>query len=230
MTEQFNVLVIDDDPQIRGALRNGLEQYSFSVTICQTGKQGLDAVATRMPDAIILGLAMPGTDGLEVCKEVREWSNVPIIILSDHNNEEDKISALELADDYVTKPFGMGELIARLRAVLRRTANQDNGDSTFSCTGLTIDYGKRLVRSEGKQVHLTPKEYDLLKYMSVNVNRVLTHRQLLTKIWGENFADDHHTLRVHVANLRNKIERHPKRPTLIRTEVGIGYRFSKSED
>ncbi len=229
MNQSLRVVVIDDEPQIRRALRTGLERFSFKVTLCESGDRGLDEISVAVPDAVILDLAMQGIDGMEVCRQLREWSNVPIIVLSVRDSEDDKIKALELgADDYLTKPFGIRELVARLRAVLRRTSNEQTSESTFFCGGLLIDYTKRMVTRDGNHVRLTPKEYDLLRYMVANVDRVLTHSQLLSKVWGSEFCDDHHTLRVHIANLRNKIERQADRPQFIHTETRIGYRFQSS--
>lgn len=223
----MKVLVVDDEPQIRRALRAGLERSSYEVIMAASGEEGLDLAALHNPDLVILDLAMPGTDGYEVCRQLREWSNKPIIVLSVRDGEDDKIQALDLgADDYLTKPFGVGELLARVRAVLRRTGQQEEPEEpTFTCEYLYIDFAHRLVQCDGVEVHLTPIEYDLLRYMASNANRVLTHRQLLSKVWGPEYADDHHTLRVHVANLRNKIEKTPERPRFIHTETRIGYRF-----
>jgi two-component system, OmpR family, KDP operon response regulator KdpE len=226
----MKVLVIDDEPQIRRALRAGLERANCEVMLAATGDEGLNVAATSSPDVIILDLAMPGIDGYQVCKQIRSWSRAPIIVLSVRDSEDDKIQALDLgADDYLTKPFGMRELLARVRAVLRRTGGHDEeSDPVFACDGLNIDYVKRRVALNTEEVHLTPKEYDLLCYMAQNADRVLTHRQLLTKVWGPEYANDSHTLRVHIANLRNKIEEHPERPRFVHTETRVGYRF-KSE-
>lgn len=228
----MRVLVIDDEPQIRRALRAGLERSGFTVMAAASGEEGLDMASLHPPELVILDLAMPGTDGFEVCQEMRKWSKAPIIVLSVRSSEEDKIKALDLgADDYLTKPFGVGELLARIRAVLRRTsaAESEAGENIFKAGDLEVDFPHRLVTVSGQEVHLTPKEYDLLKYMIEYRNRVLTHRQLLTKAWGPEYADDTHTLRVHVANLRNKIEADPTRPRFIHTETRIGYRFRTDE-
>lgn len=228
MKSDLKILVIDDEPQIRRALRVGLERNDYKVLLAENGEDGLLQAAAQAPDLVILDLAMPpGIDGFEVCRRLREWSHTPVIILSVRESEDDKIRALELgADDYVTKPFGIRELVARIRAVVRRTkADQTPEQSSLVCHHLNIDYDKRVVTVHGNEIHLTPKEYDLLKYMSVNADRVLTHRQLLTKVWGNEFAQDHHTLRVHVANLRNKIEDQPERPRFIHTETRVGYKF-----
>jgi len=221
------VLVIDDEPQIRRALRAGLERSNCQVFLAASGEEGLDLAALNNPDVIILDLAMPGLDGYEVCKQLRSWSTAPIIVLSVRATEEDKIQALDMgADDYLTKPFGIGELLARLRAVVRRSATLEGAsESTFNCDDLTIDYAHRQVFLKSEEIHLTPKEYELLCFMAQNANRVLTHRQLLSKVWGPEYANDSHTLRVHIANLRNKIEEHPERPRFVHTETRVGYRF-----
>jgi two-component system KDP operon response regulator KdpE len=220
------VLVIDDEPQIRRALRVFLEQNHHEVHLAASGEEGLDLAALTLPELVILDLAMPGLNGYEVCKQLRTWSKAPIIVLSVRDQEEDKIKALDMgADDYLTKPFGMGELLARMRAVYRRAGSEDVGESDFHVDELHIDFSRRIVTLAGQEIHLTPKEYEMLRYMSLNVNRVLTHRQLLTKVWGPEYAEDTHTLRVHIANLRNKIEQTPERPKFIHTEPRIGYRF-----
>ncbi|MBS2004611.1 MAG: response regulator transcription factor [Candidatus Obscuribacterales bacterium] len=223
----MKILVIDDEPQIRRALRVGLEQNNYQVFLAANGEEGLDMAASRLPDLIILDLAMPGKNGFDVCKELREWTKTPIIVLSVRDREEDKIKALDLgADDYLTKPFGIGELLARARAVLRRQApDEEQEQSTFTCANLKVDFAHRRVYISNEEVHLTPKEYDLLRYMTTNADRVLTHRQLLSKVWGPEYENDSHTLRVHIANLRNKIEEHPERPFYIHTETRVGYRF-----
>jgi two-component system KDP operon response regulator KdpE len=227
----MKVLVIDDEPQIRRALRAGLERSNLEVLLAGSGEEGLDMAAINNPDVIILDLAMPGIDGYEVCKQIRGWSKAPIIVLSVREGEEEKVHALDLgADDYLTKPFGMKELLARIRAVVRRTGGKDDEhEPAFSCNGLHIDFLHRRVLLNNQEVHLTPKEYDLLCYMAHNADRVLTHRQLLTKVWGPEYANDSHTLRVHIANLRNKIEEHPERPHFVHTETRVGYRFKTSE-
>ncbi len=223
----MKVLVIDDEPQIRRALRAGLEHNGYEVMLAANGEEGLDVAALKIPDLLILDLALPGTDGFAVLQQLREWSKIPVIVLTVREGEEEKIKALDLgADDYLIKPFGLGELLARMRAVLRRANSEEKeAESTFEYQGLFVDMAKRLVSIDQVEVHLTPKEYDLLKYMILQPNRVLTHRQLLTKVWGPEYSEDHHTLRVHIANLRNKIETHPERPRLIHTEMRIGYRF-----
>jgi two-component system KDP operon response regulator KdpE len=228
----MKVLVIDDEPQIRRALSAGLERTGYKVVAASGGEEGLNLASEHPPDLVILDLAMPGTDGFAVCEELRKWSKLPIIVLSVRDSEEDKIKALDLgADDYLVKPFGIGELLARMRAVLRRISTTEEGvdQPSFRSGDLEVDYVHRRVKMSGEEVHLTPKEYELLSCMIQYRNRVLTHRQLLSKVWGVEYADDTHTLRVHVANLRNKIEADPARPRFIRTETRIGYRF-RSDD
>jgi two-component system KDP operon response regulator KdpE len=229
----MRVLIVDDEPQIIRALRAGLERAGYTVLAAASGEEGLNLAAQQPPDLVILDLAMPGTDGFGVCRELRKWTKIPIIVLSVRDSEEDKIMALDLgADDFLTKPFGVGELLARMRAVLRRLANneEDSNQPVFTAGDLEVDYVHRQVRLAGSEIHLTPKEYDLLTCMIHYRNRVITHRQLLSKVWGAEFADDTHTLRVHVANLRNKLEADPARPHFIRTEPRIGYRFLADED
>jgi two-component system, OmpR family, KDP operon response regulator KdpE len=223
----MKVLVIDDEPQIRRALRAGLERNDFTVALAASGEEGLDQAALHPPEIVILDLAMPGMDGFEVCRLLREWTNVPIIVLSVREGEADKIEALGLgADDYLTKPFSLGELMARMRAVRRRAGERAGAEpASISIGDLSIDFARRRVTVGGREVHLTPIEYDLLRTMVLTAERVLTHRQLLTAVWGAEYAEDTHTLRVHLANLRNKIEADPARPRYIQTEPRIGHRF-----
>ena len=223
----MKALVIDDEPQIRRALRLGLERNGYAVQVASSGEEGLDIAALEPCDLVILDLAMPGIDGFEVCRQLRSWSKVPIIVLSVRETEKDKIEALDLgADDYLTKPFSLDELLARMRAVLRRAASDAEPETpTFSAGDLTIDFARRRVSLSGKEIHLTPTEYELLRFMARHPDRVLTHRHLLSEIWGAEYADDTHTLRVHIANLREKIEPNPARPRFLHTEPRIGYRF-----
>jgi two-component system, OmpR family, KDP operon response regulator KdpE len=227
----MNVLVIDDEPQIRRALRIGLERNGYQVILAVNGEEGLDMAALHPTDFVILDLAMPGVDGVEVCRQLRAWSTVPVIVLSVREGERDKIAALDAgADDYLTKPFSLDELLARLRAVLRRAhTNVEAETPLFSAGELHIDFSRRRVTLAGEEIHLTPIEYELLKFMARHPNRVLTHRHLLTKIWGNEYADETHTLRVHIANLRNKIEPNPARPCFLHTEPRVGYRFRVDE-
>jgi two-component system KDP operon response regulator KdpE len=230
MTATMKILVIDDEPQIRRALRIGLERNGYEVLLATNGEEGLDLAALHQPAIVILDLAMPGIEGLEVCRQLREWSKVPIIVLSVREGETDKIAALDMgADDYLTKPFSLEELLARLRAVLRRVRDDETDTPSLQAGDLLIDFMRRRVTLADREVHLTPTEYELLKFLAQHPGRVLTHRHLLTKIWGSEYADDTHTLRVHIANLREKIEADPARPRLLHTEPRIGYRFRADE-
>lgn len=223
----MNVLVIDDEPQIRRALRIGLERNGYTVALAGEGEEGLDLAASKLPDIVILDLAMPGLPGLEVCLQLRAWTQVPIVVLSVRESEADKIAVLDAgADDYLTKPFSLEELLARMRAVLRRQ-NRDAlpQSSAFSAGGLVVDFARRRVSLDGRELHLTPIEFELLKFLVQHPDRVLTHRHLLLKIWGSEHTEDVHTLRVHIANLRDKIEPNPVRPRFLHTEPRIGYRF-----
>jgi two-component system KDP operon response regulator KdpE len=214
------VLVCDDEPQIVRALRVVLREAGFTVEATATAQEALDAAAVRPPDAAVIDLMLPDGSGIDVCRELRSWSRMPILVLSAVGEEDQKVAALEAgADDYVTKPFGPRELVARLHAVMRRAG--DNGDEpVIASDGLELDLAARTVRVDGAEVHLTPIEYDLLRTLARNRGRLLTHRALLTEVWGPGYADDTAVLRTHVANLRRKIgARH------VRTDPGVGYRF-----
>ena len=214
------VLVCDDELQIVRALRVVLREAGFAVEATATAQEALDAAAVRPPDAAVIDLMLPDGSGIDVCRELRSWSRMPIIVLSAIGEEEQKVAALEAgADDYVTKPFGPRELVARLHAVMRRAG--DNGDEpVIASDGLELDLAARTVRVDGAEVHLTPIEYDLLRTLARNRGRLLTHGALLTEVWGPGYADDTAVLRTHVANLRRKIgARH------VRTDPGVGYRF-----
>lgn len=226
-----NILVVDDELEIRRALEMGLKSRGYDVRAVASGQEACDSVVMDRPDLVILDLALPDFSGLEVCRRVRQISQIPIVVLSVRNAEKDKIAALDLgADDYVTKPFGMGELLARMRAALRR-ANPPTTPLTtrYEIRGLVIDLEQRRVTRDGDEIKLTPKEYEILQYMVVHADRLLTHRQLLTAVWGPEFADEKPLLRVHLANLRQKIERVPSRPTYILNEPGVGYRLCSAE-
>jgi two-component system, OmpR family, KDP operon response regulator KdpE len=220
------ILIIDDEPQIGRALRIILSAHGYDVHVATTGEEGLDLAATTSPDVIILDLMLPGISGLEVCAELRRWGQVPILVLSAKGEERDKVQALDLgADDYLTKPFGMDELTARLRAILRRAAGETA--APVLCSGeLELDTVRRLVTLGGEPVHLTPTEYELLRFFMSSAGKVITHQTLLRGVWGSAYEDASPNLRVFVAQLRRKIEPDPARPSYIRTEPGIGYRFS----
>ena len=226
---EIAVLVIDDEPQIRRLLRVTLEANGYSVTDATTGKDGIVQAAQSRPEIILLDLGLPDLDGVEVLKRIREWSKVPIIILSVRDREDDKIAALDAgADDFVTKPFSSGELLARLRTTLRRSQPQTTS-VLFQSGDLEVDLANRQVRKKGQEVKLTPTEYALLRLLVVHAGKVLTHRQLLTEVWGPNAAEQTHYLRVHIAHLREKLEDDASQPKFILTEPGVGYRAIEQE-
>jgi two-component system KDP operon response regulator KdpE len=219
-------LVIDDEPQIRRLLRVTLEADGYRVLDAATGNDGLLEVARRKPDVVLLDLGLPDLEGLTVLRRIREWSAVPILILSVRDQEEDKVTALDSgADDYVTKPFNSGELLARLRAALRH-ARPQGVEAIFHAGRLEVDLAKRLVLREGKEIKLTPIEYALLRLLVTHAGKVLTHRQLLTGVWGEKAVGQSHYLRVHIAHLREKLEENSAAPELIITEPAVGYRLN----
>lgn len=218
------VLVVDDEAPIRRYLRAALGAQGLTVYESASGEEALQAVLSHRPDIIILDLGLPDIDGIEVTRRLREWSQTPIIILSVREAEQDKIAALDAgADDYLTKPFGTGELLARMRVALRKQPLAAN-EPVFQSGSLTVDFFRRLVTVNEKEIQLTPTEYDLLKILVTHAGKVITHRQLLKQVWGEGY-DDMHILRVNISNLRGKIEPDPARPTYIHTEPGVGYRL-----
>ncbi len=218
-------LVIDDEPQIRRLLRVTLEANGYRVLDTSTGQDGLAEAAQRKPDVILLDLGLPDLDGREVLKRIREWSQVPVIILSVRDQEEEKVAALDAgADDYVTKPFNSSELLARVRAALRHSQPQ-GVEAIFQTGNLVVDLSKRVVLKKGEEVKLTPIEYSLLRLLVSHAGKVLTHRQLLTEVWGPKAVEQSHYLRVHIAHLREKLENNPSAPDLIITEPAVGYRL-----
>lgn len=220
------ILVVDDEPQIQRFLKPALSAAGYDILEAMTGAAALKAAATSAPDVVILDLGLPDMDGKEVIANLRGWSQVPIIILSARDRESEKIAALDLgADDYIEKPFGIGELTARIRAALRHRVQMDGGLTQLSADGVSIDTIKRVVMKDGEPVRLTPKEYDLLVMLAHHAGRVVTHRTLLTSVWGVAHSEDLHYLRVFIGQLRGKIERDPADPKIIRTEPGVGYRF-----
>ncbi len=219
------VLVCDDEQQILRALRVILRDAGFEALPASTAEEALDVAAVQRPSAAIVDLVLPDGDGVEVCRRLREWSQMPIIVLSAVGDEDAKVRALAAgADDYVTKPFGPRELMARLQANLRRTAPGPE-ESVITADGLEIDLGRRVVTVQGQEVHLTPTEFDLLRQLARNRGRLMTHRELLASVWGSGYAEDTAVLRAHIANLRRKIEPGGG-PRFIRTDPGVGYRFS----
>jgi two-component system KDP operon response regulator KdpE len=226
MTEKaLRVLVVDDERAIRRFLRASLSAHGYAVFEASTGQEALSAVLSDRPDLIILDLGLPDLDGLEVTRQLREWSQTPIIVLSVREEEATKVAALDVgADDYLTKPFGIPELMARIRVALRH-ADQPAGEPLFEVGDLRVDRARRLVSVAGTPIVLTPTEYDLLRILVQNAGRVLTHRQLLHLVWGRGYELETHLLQVNISNLRRKIEPNPSRPSYIITEVGVGYRL-----
>jgi len=230
VTEPKPVIVaIEDDPQIRRFLRTGLQAHGFEVHEADNGKLGLIEAATRKPDLVILDLGLPDMDGVDVVKQLREWTSMPVLVLSARAMESDKVAALDAgADDYLTKPFGLGELLARIRVALRHAqsgAPQDN-QGVFAVGTLRVDLPHRRVSIDGGEVHLTPIEYRLLATLVKNAGKVLTHRQLLKEVWGPSHVEHTHYLRIYMACLRQKLEDDPARPRFLQTEAGVGYRLA----
>jgi two-component system KDP operon response regulator KdpE len=220
--------IIEDDPQIRRFLRTGLDAHGFEIHEADAGKSGLVMAGTRKPDLLILDLGLPDMEGIDVVKALREWTSIPIIILSARDLEADKVAALDAgADDYLTKPFGVDELLARIRVALRHAARiaQTDGEQVYTSHGLKVDLGTRSVSRDGQEVHLTPIEYRLLTILVRHAGKVLTHRQLLTQVWGPSYVEHSHYLRIYMGALRHKLERDPAQPQLLLTEAGVGYRL-----
>jgi two-component system, OmpR family, KDP operon response regulator KdpE len=223
------VLVVDDEPQIQKFLTVALTAAGYDVLNAETGAQALRLAATGAPDLIVLDLGLPDRDGKDVLGELRQFSQTPVIILSARDREAEKIEALDLgADDYVEKPFGIGELTARLRAALRHRANDAHPAARVEIDGVLMDFDRRLVTRQGEPVRLTPKEYDLLSVLFRNAGRVVTHRQILSAVWGPAHTEDTQYLRVFIGQLRAKIERDPTAPRIVKTEPGIGYRAAEA--
>ena len=225
MTTGAHVLVVDDEPQITRGLKVILKRAGYDVDTADTKQGALDALSVRPPDAVVLDLVLPDGSGVDVCKEVRGWSGVPIVVLSAVGDEREKVRALDAgADDYVTKPFGTEELLARLRAVLRRTGDDGSG-ARIEVGDLVVDVAKREVTKAGTEIHLTPIEFDLLRVLAQNVGRLVTQRQLLREVWGPAYETETQYLRVHFTHIRAKIEDDSADPRYVVTEPGVGYRL-----
>jgi two-component system, OmpR family, KDP operon response regulator KdpE len=226
MTATPVALIVEDEPQIRRFVRSALEAEGWQVHEAGTQQRGLIEAGTRKPDLIVLDLGLPDGDGIALIRDVRGWSPVPIVVLSARTDEADKIAALDAgADDYLTKPFGVGELLARVRANLRRPRGTAAEDAVFRFDNVEVDQAARIVRRDGREVHLTPIEYRLLCVLVANAGRVLTHRQLLREVWGPSHAQQTHYLRIYMGNLRQKLEADPAQPRHLLTESAVGYRL-----
>jgi two-component system, OmpR family, KDP operon response regulator KdpE len=220
-----SILVVDDEPQIRRVLRSTLSARGYVITEARSGEEAIERLREDRPDLVLLDVNMAGMGGIEACREIRRGSDAPIIMLTVRNAERDKVAALDAgADDYVVKPFGIEELLARIRAALRRYGPADTLPA-FVSKNLTVDFANRVVAVQGQTVHLTPKEYDVLKYLVANQGKPLTHRRLLQAVWGPDYGEQTESLRVVINQLRKKIEADPARPKYILTEPWVGYRF-----
>ncbi len=229
MARRASILVVDDEPPIRRLLRTSLGAQGYDVTEAEDGASALAAIERDKPDLVILDLGLPDLSGIEVIRSVRQGSTLPIIVLSVRDDERGKVEALDLgADDYVTKPFGVEELVARIRTALRHRFQAQGERPLFVSGDLAVDLVRRLVRRGGEEVHLSPKEYDLLAELVANAGKVLTHRHILNKVWGPAHTEDAQYLRVFIRNLRNKLEPDPGRPHHILTEPGVGYRLREA--
>ena len=219
------ILIVDDAQQVRRVLRTALSSQGYTTYEAASGEEALDSIRASLPDAILLDVNMPGMGGLEACREIRRTMDVPILMLTVRNSERDKVLALDAgADDYVVKPFGMQELLARIRAALRRRTARGK-ETSFAAKDLNIDFEARVVAVRGRDVHLTPKEFELLRHLVLNAGKPLTHRRLLQAVWGPDYGDEPEYLRVMINQLRKKLESDPARPKLILTEPWVGYRF-----
>lgn len=226
----LRILVVDDEPQIRRFLRLGLQSHGYAVIEAASAEAALRAATLERPDLVVLDIGLPDREGLDVLRALREWSRLPVIMLSVRSREDEKVRAFELgADDYVVKPFGMAELLARVKAALRHQVEREAPQPVFRVGGLEVDLVQRIVRVDGAEVRLSPKQYRLLQVLVTHAGKVLTHRQLLGEVWGVAHRDDVQYLRVFVRKLRSRIEADPGRPSYLLTELGVGYRLRTPE-
>ncbi|MCL4417218.1 MAG: response regulator transcription factor [Actinobacteria bacterium] len=222
----LKILIVDDEEQIRRALVSILSARKYESITAENGEKAIDLAIDHSPDLILLDLSLPGISGLEVCKEIRTWCNAPIIVISVRDKDTDIINALDLgADDYITKPFSAGELLARIRALFRRTVSQQINSPIISLGELEINLASRIVKKSGQEVNLTRTEFDILSCLAQNIDCIVTSKMILEKVWGPEFIEDFQTLRVHISNLRKKIEKIPSMPKYIITEPGVGFRL-----
>jgi two-component system KDP operon response regulator KdpE len=229
MKEGGLILVVDDESQIRRFLKISLESIGYKVIEAETGEEGITQIATATPDVIILDLGLPDMDGLDFVKRVREWSTIPIIILTVKDTEKDKVILLDNgADDYLTKPFGMNELMARIRVAFRHK-HSDKGTQVFTSGKVSIDFDRRIVKVNDEKIKVTPKEYSVLTLLARNAGKVLTQNYILKELWGPYYQDESQYLRIYIMQIRRKIEDNPSNPTIIITEPGVGYRFVDSD-
>lgn len=226
MTAKTSIVIIEDDAPIRRFLRSTLEAEEFAVFETERGREGLQLAATRKPELLILDLGLPDMDGVDVIRDLRSWSRVPVIVLSARSEETAKVAALDAgADDYLVKPFGTAELLARVRVALRHARRNEDGEAVFAFGDVSLDLAARRVQKNNAEVHLTPIEYRLLATLVAHAGKVLTHRQLLREVWGPNAVEHSHYLRIYMAQLRQKLESDPTQPRHLLTETGVGYRL-----
>ena len=230
MAKKVKILVVDDEPKIRLFIRTNLEARGYEVHLAQDGVEAVEKAALVSPDVVVLDVNMPRMDGIEACRRIREWTNTPIIILSVREDEKDKVKALnEGADDYVTKPFGIEELLARIKVALRHSAGSTTSASVFTARDLEVDLSQHVVKRRGEIIKLTRTEYELLAYLVSHHGKVLTHKELLHNVWGPEYGEESEYVRVFINQLRRKVEDDPSNPQFILTEPRIGYRFVKPE-
>lgn len=235
MSSKTIVLIIEDEPTISNIIATTLKTNNFKTLQCSSGKKALSMIPSHCPDVILLDLGLPDMDGLEVLKTVRSWSDIPILVVSARDKEVEKVQALDLgADDYITKPFGTSELLARIRTAIRHSSKKDTSSSnlnyTYKCNDLVIDFNKRKVTLDNEDIHLTQIEYKLVCLLAKSCGKVLTYEHIINKIWGPYALNDNQILRVNMANIRRKIEKNPADPQYIFTEVGVGYRMAEEEE
>ena len=234
MVHKFTILIIEDEKNIQTFISKILKKHDYRVLLADRAQEGLSMIQSQCPDVVLLDLGLPDMDGIEIIRNVRTWTSIPIIVISARSAEKEKVQALDLgADDYITKPLGTSELLARIRASLRHS-NRLMTDSSlyirpYQCGSFVLDFSKRLVTIDGKEVHLTPIEYKIVAYLAQNSGKVVTYAAILSNVWGPNTDDDNKILRVNMANIRRKLEHDPAQPQYIFTEVGIGYRMKEDE-